>query len=245
MRTHEERTGERLLDLLDIHFYPQGERIFSGGGSDADDPDLARRRVRSTRALWDPSYVDESWIDEPVRLVPRMQELIDTTYPGTGLSIGEYNFGGETEISGGVAQALALGTFGRLGVDNASLWTYPPYESPAFWAFRAFRNFDGDGGAFAANAVPVTEPTVATSVFASANDAGDEHVLVVVNTSTVASSVTLDVATCASFEAGVELFSDAGTGTGQQPQKAPVLANGSITLALEPWSISVLRSGQR
>jgi hypothetical protein len=71
LREHEKKTGVRILDVLDVHFYPQGEGIgFEEGGK--TDPDTAARRIRSTRALWDPSYVDESWIKEPVRLIPRL-----------------------------------------------------------------------------------------------------------------------------------------------------------------------------
>ena len=44
--------------------------------------------------LWDPSYVDESWIKEPVKLLPRMREWVDENYPARGLSIGEWSFGG-------------------------------------------------------------------------------------------------------------------------------------------------------
>ncbi len=29
-------------------------------------------RIRSTRALWDPSYTDESWIKDRVELIPRL-----------------------------------------------------------------------------------------------------------------------------------------------------------------------------
>jgi hypothetical protein len=66
----------------------------------------------------------------------------------------------------------------------------------------------------------------------------------VVNTSTAASTVTLDVSTCGSFAAGVALFSDGGTGTGQQPQPAPTVNDGLVTVQLAPWSISVLQGGR-
>jgi hypothetical protein len=55
-------TYGRLLDVFSLHYYPQADGIFS------DDVDGATqdRRSRSTRALWDPTYVDESYIGEPV-----------------------------------------------------------------------------------------------------------------------------------------------------------------------------------
>ena len=44
-------------------------------------------RLRTTRMLWDPTYVDESWVKEPVRLLPRLREWIDQNYPGRGISL--------------------------------------------------------------------------------------------------------------------------------------------------------------
>jgi hypothetical protein len=109
LRAYERKTGVRVLDVVDVHFYPQAEHV--GGANGGTDARTAALRMRSTRALWDPTYTDESWIADVVRLLPRMQEIIAENYPGRGLSIGEYNFGAETHVSGGVALAEALGRF--------------------------------------------------------------------------------------------------------------------------------------
>jgi hypothetical protein len=147
LREHEQKTGVRILDVVDVHFYPQGEGIGieSSGGTD---PETSARRVRSVRALWDPSYRDESFIGEPVRLLPRLREWIAAEYPGRAISIGEYNFGAEGHISGGLALAEALGRFAEAGIASTFYWTAPPRGSAAYWAFRAYRNFDGKGGRF-------------------------------------------------------------------------------------------------
>jgi hypothetical protein len=50
-------------------------------------------RLRLTRGLWDPTYRDESWIREPVALVPRVRSWVTTENPGTKLVIGEYSWG--------------------------------------------------------------------------------------------------------------------------------------------------------
>ena len=50
--------------------------------------------------------------------------------------------------------AEALGRFGQQGLDAAFYWTYPPENSPAFWAFRAYRNYDGQGAHFLDQSVP-------------------------------------------------------------------------------------------
>lgn len=175
LRRHEEQTGIRILDAVDVHYYPQSE-IYS----DKADEDTAARRIRSTRSLWDPRYVDESWINEPIRLIPRMHEIIARNHPGRDLIIGEYNFGGEHHMSGALALAEALGRFGLLGVDEAYYWTYPPSGSPAFWAFRAYRNYDQAGGRFAQLSVPASSPD-GTSLFASRTPDSTRVVAVALN----------------------------------------------------------------
>lgn len=137
------QTGLPMINALDVHFYPEG-----GVYSTAADRRLAELRIRSARSLWDDTYVDESWIGEPIRLLPRMREIIDRTYPGLDLVIGEYSFGGESHMSGAIALVDALGRFAQHKVSQAYYWTYPQESSPAYWAFRAFRNFDGVGGRF-------------------------------------------------------------------------------------------------
>jgi hypothetical protein len=59
---HAQRTtGTRLLDYFDEHFYPQESGVALSPAGNAATRAL---RLRSTRALWDPRYVDESWISQ-------------------------------------------------------------------------------------------------------------------------------------------------------------------------------------
>ena len=178
LHRHEQQTGERLLDLLDVHFYPQGDDVGVGakGGVDAK---TAAMRIRSTRAFWDPTYVDESWINKPIRLLPRLQEWIDQYYPGVGIEVGEWDFGAEGHMSGALAVAETLGRFANAGVARAFYWTFPPAGSATFFAFRAFRNFDGHGGRFQDALVPMPVSAEGTSVWASRDPSGKHLVLVV------------------------------------------------------------------
>ncbi len=178
LRAHQQQTGTRLLDVVDVHFYPQANGV--GGSEGGTDAQTAALRLRSTRALWDPTYRDESWIADTIQLIPRMKQLIADNYPGLGFSIGEYNFGAERHISGGLALAEALGRFAQFGVTSAFYWTYPPDRSPAFWAFRAYRNFDGKGGHFQDRYLSTTSPE-GTSLFVSRDAAGTHLVAILLN----------------------------------------------------------------
>ncbi len=144
VRAHDAKTGRRTLDVLDVHFYPQGSGIYGG------QTDKATRalRERSTRGLYDPAYTDESWIGEPVMLIPRLKTWIAAGYPGTRIGITEWSFGADKDISGGLATADALGIFGRENIFLANYWAYPAKDSPAYLAFKLFRNADGAGAGF-------------------------------------------------------------------------------------------------
>lgn len=236
---HEKTTGKRLLDVLDLHFYPQAQGVFADGGAQKDEV-TNELRLRSTRALWDPSYFDESWIKESVRLIPRMKEWVRQSYPGTKISIGEWSFGAEDHISGGLATAEALGRFGQQGLDSAYHWGDLKETEPAFWAFRAFRNFDGNGARFGNEALAVTE-TEQVSLFAS-RDAGRQNerlVLVLINRSAqseLAARVALEG--CGEV-ASSRLFSYAEHSTGLKEGKA-TLEGAAVAATLAPYSFAVV-----
>jgi hypothetical protein len=181
----------RLVDVLDLHWYPEAK----GGGvriiEPNDSPDVAAARVQAPRSLWDPNYVETSWIPidagvGPIRLIPRMKEKIASHYPGTRLAITEYNYGGGDYVSGAVAQADVLGIFGREDVFAATLWD--PQGGTRFidGAFALYCNYDGAGGRFGDTAIgAATSNHVDTSVYASVDSAAEDRmVLVAVNKST-------------------------------------------------------------
>ena len=151
MRLAEQKAGHRLLDVLDVHWYPEAR----GGNvrvcEDDARPEVAAARVQAPRSLWDPSYTEKSWITQwstrgPIRLLPRLREKIEKNYPGTRLAITEYYYGGGADISGGLAQADVLGIFGREGVFAAALWhTGRTDDRFIHAAFAMYRNCDGKG----------------------------------------------------------------------------------------------------
>lgn len=233
---HERTTKERILDVLDVHFYPQGSRVF---GSDAAvDPETAALRLRSTRALWDPSYKDESWIGEPIRLIPRLKEWIERAYPGRGISIGEWNFGAEGDMSGALAIAEVLGRFGQQNISSAYYWTMPPADSPGLAAFRAYLNFDGKGGRFLDWSM-AADASAGTSLFASRDDAGGHVVAIVLNLDAVNSArATVALTGCGrSTSRDVYVY---GRGMPAITKEGSYPDNDVLEETLAPYSIKVL-----
>jgi hypothetical protein len=171
--------GRRLVDYLDLHWYPEarggGQRITlddSGKGAESSDA-LVEARLQAPRSLWDETYREDSWISDNVgaiRLIPRILEKISAKYPGTKLAFTEWNYGGANDISGGLASADVLGIFGCRGVALAANWPSSRGEPFMMAALRAFRNYDGNGGHFGDTAVYAkTSNYVASSIYASTN----------------------------------------------------------------------------
>jgi hypothetical protein len=185
LRDAEGRTGRRLVDVLDLHWYPEarggGVRITEASSA----PEVAAARVQAPRSLWDPSYVETSWISQDagvgaIRLLPRMREKIAAHYPGTRLAITEYNYGGGDHVSGAVAQADVLGIFGRENLFAAALWDLAGGTRFVDGAFAAYCDFDGAGGRFGDTSVLAsTSNPVDTSVYASVDGGRDDRVVLV------------------------------------------------------------------
>jgi hypothetical protein len=231
MAKHDKAAGVRTLDYLDVHYYPQAGEV----DSSAADSQTQLLRIRSTRSLDDPSYTDESWIAEPVNLIPRMKGWIAANYPGTKLAITEYRWGGEKDASGGVALAVALGIFGRDGVDMASYWMYPPVDSPAGAAFRLYGNYDGHGARFGDVSLPCQSGSSQVVVFGSRHSDTGEVDLVLVNEDTTRrASINLNLGGTRSV-----LPFQVAAGSSQIAQ-LPAVSSGE-TMTLPPLSLTLMK----
>ncbi|KAK7045800.1 hypothetical protein VNI00_007202 [Paramarasmius palmivorus] len=177
MAKHDQSTGSRLLDYLDIHYY------FAPDTS-ANDVAAKALRLRATRSLWVSPFLHVYPLQithvtlcllgyilrgrildwdigtqnhQPdatiVKLIPRMQALIAENYPGTKLSISEWNGMNDQDVTGGLATADALGIFGKYGVDAATYWVTPDALAPAGLAYWLYRGY---GTTFGSSSVQVT-----------------------------------------------------------------------------------------
>lgn len=164
-------SGKRLVDYLDLHYYPQDPNGASGSiYSNDQDTATVGRRLRSLKELYDPTWVSEAWIADlgdtdsnhynKPGLIPRARAWIDQYCPRTKLAITEYAWDQDQTISGAVAQAEALAIFARDGVDLATRWIAPASGSLVEQAFRLFLNYDGAGGKVAGDSVAASSANV-------------------------------------------------------------------------------------
>mgnify|MGYP002816791048 CR=1 FL=1 len=141
--------GTRLLDVLDIHCYPEGEWDASHLDPAADH----MMRMRLTRELWDESFYIESWLARPAFYLRWARQLIATHAPWLNLSCTEWNYQkdfNDDDIVGAVISVDAIGIYAREGVDLANKWSSPEPGSVIDYALLHFlHNFDGEGSSIA------------------------------------------------------------------------------------------------
>jgi hypothetical protein len=234
VRAHDERTGIRTLDVLDLHFYPEG--LYN----DQDDPDTAAHRLRSTRSLWDRSYSDESWINEPIYLIPRMKELIAQHYPGLKFGLSEWNWGADKTMNGALAIADVLGILGREDVYMAAYWRTPDLNTPGMYAFKMYTNYDDQGSRFGQHSVYAASDQADTvSAFAGVDpSSGKLSVMLMNKDPRQPHEIALQASHFAtSGKATLYRYSES------QPDKIvsePFVPGADTALTLPPYSISLL-----
>jgi hypothetical protein len=245
-RSAEAAGGARLIDYLDLHWYPEargaGQRIIDGDNSAA----VVDARIQAPRSLWDPGYEETSWIrdfvDGPIDLLHWLGTRIDAHYPGTRLAFTEWNFGGGDHISGAIAVADVLGIFGREGVGLAAYWALKSDESFAHAAFRAYRNFDGQGTTFGDTSIFAESSDVPTAtVYASVDSSSSSRtVIVAINKANSATTAGIRIAQTARYSAA-----DVWVLTGSQPELAAgaslaIVATNAFVYAMPARSVSVI-----
>jgi hypothetical protein len=255
MKTASDAAGTRLLDVLDLHWYPEaqssdGIRI-TGTQTTAT---VVAARLQAPRSLWDPTYVEKSWItkdwqpNQPINLVPLMAGKIANNYPGTQLAFTEYNYGAGQHISGGIAQADMLGIFGRYGVFAATQWPLQenadgtPAEPFVGGAFRMYRNFDGHGSSFGDTSIDAQTSNISnTSVYASLDSTNAKRiVLVVINKTANPITAVINLNNAPAFKRAA-IYQLTGASALPVAQGTMVLSNpAQFSYSMPPYSVSTL-----
>jgi hypothetical protein len=226
---------QRLLDYFTVHCYPQEGSV---GGS-AIDIATELLRNQTTRQFWDSNYVDPSWINSKIYLIPRMKSWAATYYPGTKTGVTEYNWGAEAYINGGTAQADILGIFGRQGLDLSTRWTTPASGTPTYLAMKMYRNYDGNKSTFGDTSVLTAVPNPDdVSAFGALRSTDGAMTLMVINK---------DLTNASPFNAAITNFTASGavqrwqlTGTAVITQLSSVnVTNGVLSDMLPQQSITL------
>ncbi len=198
--------GRRLVDVLDLHWYPEAQGPTLSGGWERialnanHDPGVAWARMQAPRTLWDSTYVEHSWIGQyfsPVALLPALKQTL-ARYPGTRLAFTEFDYGGDDHISGGIALADVLGIFGAHGVYMSNHWgAVGGYLSAAY---KLYRNYDGYRSTFGNLHVRShTSDAERTMVHAALDSIGRLHIIAINRDTAQAIDATISIVTLGHF----------------------------------------------
>jgi len=240
--------GTRSVDVFDIHAYPDGP--------DTSHYTQAQKQALSLRIYrdyWDPTYTSESgsinqkWATfiQPKKTIPfripRLRAIANMIYPGTPLSITEWNaaIAGESDFSTALGDADAYGILGRERVYLASRWVAPVDTNPNYQALKLYRNYDGKHDTFAGISISDTNNTNADlfSSYAAINSLGTALTVMVLNKSPKATYN-------AQFAVSGFTPSQVTTYTLSQGKPTTIVASGtqawSSTLSFAPYSATLL-----
>lgn len=228
----------KSLDVFSLHYYPQG-------GEFSNDTSTATQllRNRSTRSLWDPNYIDTSWINDKVQLIPRMKSWVKNYYPGLQTALTEYNWGAESHINGATTVADILGIFGREGLDIATYWTVPSSSTPTYKAMKMYRNFDGYNSGFGDISVSdvVSDPDNVSS-FAAVRSSDGTQTVMIINKAAQDNTVVVTLANCVA-KANVQVWQLTSANVITQlpggPVPAPVNGVTTVTMTAPAQSITL------
>ena len=239
MKKAELAEDRRLLDVYDFHWYPEAvtannTRIGSLVQANLS-ADAIQTIVQNPRSLWDTNFTEKSWIADyfggPIFILKRMQDKIAADYPGTGLAITEYQFGGENNIAGAVAEADYLGIFGSFNLFAASYWrqwTNMPFIAAGF---DMYRDYDGNLGTFGDTSLAASSSCASNvTAYVSADSQNpNRHVIVAINRSWSAQD--------AAFS-GINVSGVAKIYRVQNRQSTPVFV-GSVPADLSSWVVTL------
>jgi hypothetical protein len=231
LAAYEKQNGKRLVDCLDLHYYPQG-----------GDP------LQNTRSLWDPTYHDPSWIDQwlgqPVDLFPRLQSWIAAKYPGTSICVSEYNFelNNESDPKSALVEADVLGIYGKYGVRLAAYWTTPTDSNgnllPPAEAFRLFRNYDGAGGQFGGTSIGAATSLANVAVYGATD--GNSLTVLVINKGSGALATTLGISNFTAAASAHVYQYVAQSGAKLTKMADVAVNNGQIAVSMPALSMQLL-----
>jgi hypothetical protein len=247
--------GKPLVDDYDFHWYPEvydstkptAVRITNMSSSTltAEDIELI---TQAPRDLWDPTFHDPNnsnpWIYQelgstPVQIISRLQNKIAADYPGTKLSITEYEGGGWNHIAGTISEADMLGIFGVQGLFAANLWPPSGTFDYAVAGFRAYRGFDGAGSNFGDTSVQATSSDVSkVSIYASLDSTNPaREVLVAINRSNAVQTVAFSGVTVVGTATVYQMT--AASAAGQATPIHPVTLSTTIPVAGSSFNVTL------
>jgi hypothetical protein len=193
MKKASDANGRRLLDVLDVHWYPPEDDGNGHGICDnREDPQTFNARMQAPRTLWDTDYVyphytypdgGSSWVNKSywaqfLPILTRFKTDIANYFPDTNIAITEYTWGPSTQWATGITTADFLGLCGKYGVYMTNYWGNGGYIDTAI---KMYTNYDGSHSKFGdMNVCASMSDKVNSSIYGSlsSTDSNVMHIMV-------------------------------------------------------------------
>jgi hypothetical protein len=237
--------GFPLLDVFDLHRYSDdtggtpNESITSQTDYSAN-LGCDEERVQAPRVLWDPTFAENSWVQQYysqfLPWIPNLRASINRYYPAAKLGFTEYSYGGESDISGGIAEADVLGIYGKYGVYLGCHWLLHSSPPPVYIssAFNLYLNYDGLGGKFGPTSVSETDSdTVNSSAYASVDSASNVHLVVLNKSFTTAADFTFQISGPMAY-GGAQVYAFDASGSAITLRAPAPVSNNQFSYQLPP-----------
>jgi hypothetical protein len=253
MKKASDANGRRLLDVLDIHWYPP-ESDGNGHGicDNREDPQTFNARMQAPRTLWDTGYVlpdnntypdgGVSWINQwywaqYLPILTRFKADIATYFPDTNIAITEYTWGPSTQWATGIATADFLGICAKYGVYMTNYWGQGGYIDTAI---KMYTNYDGLHSTFGDTNVPAAmSDKVNSSIYASVSDdlPGELHLIVINKNQTNDITGTFNITSPQNFYSGRVWKFDNTSSTISETTGIYTITNNSFTYTIPKTSV--------
>ncbi|HEY3594398.1 MAG TPA: glycoside hydrolase family 44 protein [Polyangiaceae bacterium] len=201
LKEAEKKHGKRLVDAIDIHWYPELYGKDSKGetrrlcDSFPYDPVLAKKQFDAIREYYDSTYKPDpsigvdSWTSnsgnkeklwDPYHpVIPALKKIIEENYPGTKLAINEYASGDHEYYLGALIRSSLLGIFMQEDLYMAENWYQVDAKKYQFYAQKMYGNYDGKGSRVRGRFVKSTSSSPDLLSYAAKD--GDRSYIVLVN----------------------------------------------------------------
>ena len=114
--------------------------------------------------------------------IDHLKGVVAQNYPGTKISVSEWTGTGDNDLQGALFTADQLGVYARDGVAWAAYWGLDDVNSPAGWAYKLYRNYDGSGAGFGDTYVQSSSGNASQlSVYAAQRSGDNALTLLVLN----------------------------------------------------------------
>ncbi len=230
MKKQSDLLGIRLLDVLDIHFYNEG-----------DDTEFNPRQ--DSRSFWDTTYQEESWITkyilfEPYDVANTFHKLIRDFYPGTKLGITEWGHLNNNH-NNAIYMADMLGAFGMKDVYLATY--FGRLTGNLSGAFRMYTNYDGNNNRFGGTGVSSSssDNSLVTAYASLDNNTEKTMHVMLINRSESQQDISLLIDAPIAKYQSAEIFwlSPSSGGKIERLQSLVNIQNNTISYSLAPGSI--------